>query len=61
MGAVVGAKGKKGDKGDTGATGSDGNDYVLTDTDKTEIANIVINEYDSSLMAILGGDSVVAK
>ena len=34
-----------------------GNDYVLTDTDKTEIANIVINEYDSSIMAILGGDS----
>ena len=34
-----------------------GNDYVLTDTDKTEIANIVINEYDSSVMAILGGDS----
>lgn len=36
--------------------GKDGNDYVLTDSDKTEIANIVINEYDSSLMAILGGD-----
>ena len=29
--------------------------YILTDTDKTDIANIVINEYDSSLMAILGG------
>lgn len=37
--------------------GKNGSDYVLTDTDKTEIANIVINEYDSSLMAILGGDS----
>ena len=37
--------------------GKNGTDYVLTDTDKTEIANIVINEYDSSLMAILGGDS----
>lgn len=32
-----------------------GSDYVLTDSDKTDIANIVINEYDSSLMAILGG------
>ena len=32
-----------------------GSDYVLTDADKTDIANIVINEYDSSLMAILGG------
>lgn len=52
-----GAKGDKGEKGDTGATGADGTDYVLTDTDKTEIANIVINEYDSSVMAILGGDS----
>ena len=52
-----GAKGDKGEKGDTGATGADGTDYVLTDTDKTEIANIVINEYASSVMAILGGDS----
>lgn len=38
-----------------------GNDYVLTDTDKTDIANIVINEYDSSVMAILGGDSSVTE
>lgn len=41
--------------------GKDGTDYVLTNTDKTEIANIVINEYDSSLMAILGGDSVATE
>lgn len=34
-----------------------GEDYVLTDTDKTEIANIVINEYDSSIMAVLGVES----
>lgn len=33
-----------------------GDDYILTDTDKTDIANIVINEYDSSVMAILGVD-----
>lgn len=38
----------KGDKGD---------DYILTDTDKSEIANIVINEVDNSVMAILGGES----
>ena len=38
-----------------------GEDYVLTDTDKTEIANIVINEYDSSIMAILGGDNGVTE
>lgn len=44
-----------------GVKGKDGTDYVLTDTDKTEIANIVINEYDSSLMAILGGDSGVTE
>lgn len=37
--------------------GKDGTDYVLTNSDKTEIASIVINEYDSSIMAILGGDS----
>lgn len=41
--------------------GKDGNDYVLTDTDKTEIANIVINEYDNSVMAILGGDGVATE
>ena len=29
---------------------------MLTDTDKTEIANIVMNEYDSSVMELLGGD-----
>ena len=33
-----------------------GEDYVLTDTDKTEIANIVINEYENSIMALVGGD-----
>ncbi len=44
-----------------GIKGDPGNDYVLTDTDKTEIANIVINEYDSSVMAILGGDSVATE
>lgn len=37
VGVVVGAKGDKGD------TGTDGQDYVLTDTDKTEIANIAID------------------
>lgn len=34
--------------------GKDGTNYILTDTDKTDIANIVINEFDSSVMAILG-------
>ena len=35
---------------------ADGKDYILTEADKAEIANIVINEYDSSLMSIIGGD-----
>lgn len=38
-----------------------GDDYILTDTDKSEIANIVINEVDSSIMAILGGESDVTE
>ena len=42
VGAVVGAKGDKGDTGEPGTAGADGQDYVLTDTDKTEIANIAI-------------------
>lgn len=36
LGVVVGDKGDKGDKGDTGS------DYVLTEEDKTEIANTVL-------------------
>ena len=54
LGVVIGAKGEKGDKGDTGATGSD---YVLTESDKSEIADIVISEFDERLMSVLGGDS----
>lgn len=41
-----GAKGDKGDKGDNGkdgVDGKDGKDYVLTEADKTEIANIVLD------------------
>lgn len=38
-----------------------GNDYVLTDADKTDIANAVINEYDSSVMAVLGVDENVSE
>lgn len=34
--------------------GKNGNDYVLTEADKTDIANIVINEVDSSIMSVLG-------
>lgn len=41
--------------------GKDGNDYVLTDTDKTDIANIVINEYDNSIMSVLGVDENVTE
>lgn len=35
----------KGEKGDTGAQGIPGNDYILTDTDKTEIADIVLSNF----------------
>lgn len=35
-----GAKGDKGDPGSPGKDGADGNDYVLTDADKTEIAEM---------------------
>ena len=45
----------KGEKGDPG------NDYILTDNDKIDIANIVINEYDNSLVTILRGDSSVTE
>lgn len=59
-----GSTGEKGDKGDTGATGPQGpkgdtgSDYVLTDTDKTEIANktkglISLDEYVKSVNGTL--------
>lgn len=35
-----GEKGDKGDKGDPGEPGADGADYILTDADKTEIAEM---------------------
>ena len=44
-----------------GVKGDPGNDYVLTDTDKAEIANIVINKYDSSIMSVLGVDKNVTE
>lgn len=39
--------------------GKDGADYILTESDKSEIANIVISEFDEQLMSVLGGDGVV--
>lgn len=41
---LKGEKGEKGDKGDTGLTGAsgkDGSDYILTEADKQEIAQLV--------------------
>jgi hypothetical protein len=43
-----GDKGDKGDKGEDGADGKDGNDYVLTDTDKTDIANAVLDSLQTA-------------
>lgn len=75
--AIAGAGGIKGEDGksayqiavENGFIGTElewleslkGDDYILTDTDKSEIANIVINEVDSSVMTILGGDSDVTE
>lgn len=38
---IKGPQGEKGEKGETGETGPQGNDYVLTDDDKEEIADLV--------------------
>lgn len=46
----TGAQGPKGDKGDTGAAGKDGSDYVLTEADKAELVQLVIES--------LGGNPV---
>ena len=41
--------------------GEKGDSYILTDTDKTEIADIIKNEYESELLEILGGDENVTE
>lgn len=43
-----GAQGDKGDKGDTGPAGADGKDYVLTEADKDEIADMAAERVDVS-------------
>lgn len=51
-----GEKGDKGDKGDPGEPGADGTDYILTDADKTEIAEMaaeLVEIPDSSQNAAL--------
>ena len=53
-GHVVGAAGAKGDKGDKGDTG---NDYVLTDQDKADIANIVLQELPTTQGVLYGNTS----
>ena len=40
---IQGIQGEKGDKGEPGTQGAKGDNYVLTDSDKTDIANTVLN------------------
>lgn len=44
-----------------GEAGKDGQDYILTDSDKMEIAEIIKTDYDAELLEILGGDENVAE
>ena len=39
----TGPRGEPGIQGEPGKDGKDGEDYVLTDTDKTNIANLVLD------------------
>lgn len=41
--------------------GKKGTDYILTAQDKSEIADIVISEFDEQLMSVLGGDESVTE
>lgn len=47
FGLETGPKGEKGDKGDKGDPGNPGTNYILTEDDKTEIADLVYNEIGS--------------
>ena len=52
---ATGDRGEKGDKGDTGDKGKDGSDYILTATDKAEIAASVLASlpvYDGSVTSV---------
>ena len=47
-------KGEKGDKGEDGKDGQNGSDYVLTESDKTEIAEQAAALIDTALSAAIG-------
>lgn len=47
---IKGEPGEKGEKGETGDPGKDGNDYVLTESDKQEIADMIPSGGTTSTM-----------
>lgn len=55
----AGKDGEKGDKGDTGAqgpqgpAGADGSDYILTESDKQDIASMVESDFTAPILAML--------
>lgn len=60
--AVADLKGEKGDDGKTGPQGPAGDDYILTETDKTEIADLIKTSLSSEEWTFtLDDDSVVTK
>ncbi len=42
---IQGIQGEKGDRGDKGDPGEDGQDYILTDSDREDIANLVLSNF----------------
>lgn len=54
LAALKGEKGDKGDKGEDGKDGQHGSDYVLTESDKTEIAEQAAALIDTALSAVIG-------
>jgi len=50
----VGPQGPKGDRGETGATGPKGDSYVLTDADKAEIVNSVVETIGTATTGAAG-------
>lgn len=65
---ATGEQGPKGDKGDTGSAGpqgpkgDSGDDYILTSSDKADIANLVLSELNSEEWVFtLEDDSTVTK
>lgn len=58
---IQGLKGDKGQKGDKGDNGSDGDDYILTESDKAQIADLVELPFETWTFTLSDSTTVTKK